>query len=34
MIVGHGLDVHPVDLSEFRKCEGGPTCLSLVFAAP
>src|SRR5574341_130084 len=34
MIAAHGLDVYPVDLSEFRTCEGGPTCLSLVFSAP
>ena len=25
-----GLDVHPVDLSELRKAEGGPTCLSIL----
>jgi dimethylargininase len=26
-----GLDVHPVDVSEFQKAEGGVTCKSLVF---
>ena len=27
-----GFDVHPVDISEFAKAEGGVTCLSLVIA--
>ena|SRR5690242_8555421 len=29
-----GLDVHVVDLSELRKAEGGPTCLSILLPRP
>lgn len=29
-----GLDVHIVDLSELRKAEGGPTCLSILLPRP
>jgi dimethylargininase len=32
MLRGLGLDVRPIDLSEFAKAEGGVTCLSLLFA--
>jgi dimethylargininase len=28
-----GLDVHEIDLSELRKAEGGPTCLSILLKA-
>jgi hypothetical protein len=30
LIQSHGFTVHPVDLSEFAKAEGGVTCLSLL----
>lgn len=30
MLVDAGRDVHDVDLSEIRKAEGGPTCLSIL----
>jgi dimethylargininase len=30
LLVDRGLQVHAVDLSEFRKADGGPTCLSLL----
>lgn len=29
ILEAHGVNVHPVDLSEFRKGAGGPTCLIL-----
>ena len=29
-----GLDVREIDLSELRKAEGGPTCLSILLKAP
>jgi dimethylargininase len=29
VLEARGFRVHPVDLSEFRKADGGPTCLSL-----
>lgn len=29
-LAGRGLDVHVIDLSELRKAEGGPTCLSIL----
>jgi dimethylargininase len=29
-----GLDVHVLDLSELRKAEGGPTCLSILLPRP
>ncbi len=29
-----GLDVHAIDLSELRKAEGGPTCLSILLPSP
>lgn len=30
LLESHGLDVHVIDLSELRKAEGGPTCLSIL----
>ena len=30
LLADRGLDVHVIDLSELRKAEGGPTCLSIV----
>jgi dimethylargininase len=30
LLEGRGLSVHEVDLSEFAKADGGPTCLSLL----
>ena len=30
LLEGRGLDVHVLDLSELRKAEGGPTCLSIL----
>ena len=30
MLAGAGLTVHDVDLTEIRKAEGGPTCLSIL----
>jgi dimethylargininase len=29
-LVDHGLEAHVIDLSELRKAEGGPTCLSIL----
>jgi dimethylargininase len=31
LLEARGFRVHEVDLSEFRKADGGPTCLSLLF---
>jgi dimethylargininase len=33
LLRGEGCNVVEVDLSEFAKAEGGPTCLSVIFAA-
>jgi dimethylargininase len=30
MLADRNLEVHEVDLSELRKAEGGPTCLSIL----
>jgi dimethylargininase len=30
LLADRGFDVHEVDLSEFTKADGGPTCLSLL----
>jgi N-dimethylarginine dimethylaminohydrolase len=30
LLESRGFRVHSVDLSEFRKADGGPTCLSLL----
>jgi dimethylargininase len=32
LLVDRGLEVHVIDLSELRKAEGGPTCLSILLA--
>ncbi|HKW46289.1 MAG TPA: hypothetical protein VJN70_02555 [Gemmatimonadaceae bacterium] len=34
LLQGRGLDVHVLDLSELRKAEGGPTCLSILLPSP
>ena len=34
MLADAGLTVHEVDLTEIRKAEGGPTCLSILLHAP
>lgn len=32
LIKRHGINVHPVDISEFQKAEAGLTCMSIVFS--
>ena len=34
LLQGRGLDVYVLDLSELRKAEGGPTCLSILLPRP
>ena len=34
LLENRGLDVHIIDLSELRKAEGGPTCLSILLPRP
>jgi len=34
MLAEDGLSVHEVDLTEIRKAEGGPTCLSILLPRP
>ena len=34
LLESRGLDVHVLDLSELRKAEGGPTCLSILLPRP
>ncbi len=34
LLESRGLDVHVIDLSELRKAEGGPTCLSILLPRP
>lgn len=32
LLAGRGFEVHLVELSEFEKVEGGPTCLSVLLS--